>query len=59
MTLLWNSEYEFIFSLTMALHIACKYLECLLVVVTNLTVYFVGLVLLPFKIYADAINELQ
>ena len=46
----------------MALHITCNYVgypKSFLFVVTNLTVEFVGILLLPSKVHADDINDLQ
>ena len=50
------------FSLPMALYITCTYLgdpKSFLFLANNLTVDFVGFLLLPSKIHADAINDLQ
>ena len=46
----------------MALNMTCKdlgYPKSFLFVVTNLIVDFVGFLLLPSKIHADAINDMQ
>ena len=50
---------NFIFSLPIALHISCKYLGYLLFVDTKLIVYYVGFLLLPSKVHADALSNLQ
>ena len=55
-----NSEQEFVFSLPMTLNKICQDTpKCFLFVVTNLTTNFVGFLLLPDKVYVDAINDLQ